>query len=65
MNAIFKCQDCGQLAQQSIEERGLMVNHCPTCRGVYLDCQNLDESLDYCNKLDILRGNKNEKASNN
>lgn len=64
MNAIFKCENCNKAFERSIDNFGLMVNKCPYCGDVYVICQNLKESIDYCNKLDIIRGNKNEKSSN-
>lgn len=52
MNAIFKCQNCQKLFEQSLESYGLLVSKCPYCSGVYMDCQNLEECLKRLEELD-------------
>ena len=52
MNAIFKCRQCEGEFFQNIEYFGLMVERCPYCRHNHMDCQNLEQALKECERLD-------------
>ena len=54
MRANFKCKDCNFQFSQDLfqgnksfhDNWGLYVHNCPSCRGSYMDCENLHECLE-------------------
>lgn len=45
----MKCPHCAVELQMS-ERRGVEIDYCPTCRGVWLDRGELDKLLEHANR---------------
>ena len=51
----MNCPDCN-VALDERKYRGLEVDHCPQCRGLWLDFDELDLLEDTANRDEILKG---------
>jgi hypothetical protein len=46
----MKCPNCAAVELQMSERKGVEIDYCPTCRGVWLDRGELDKLLEHANR---------------
>ncbi len=50
----MKCPNCKEINLVIAERKGIEIDHCPECRGIWLDRGELDKIIDKSKEEDIV-----------